>query len=379
MDDETDTIRGYISPTNDRPRTEAIGLPTRRPVPLRASAPEPGPASASGPASGQRSGVIGGAEWLLTALVGGADDAFTGSLDVRGAASGRVTFQDGLIIDAGTSAAPGVESVLLRSGRVTAQQWTAVHTAGAAIGQVPALLVERGLLGRAGVQILARITVMDALFALASSAPTAVARQPARPGAVAVPALLPARPGIDARWAVRETARRLAVADQWSTQFGLTARSRPRPASGAARMPTAAPQVSLLAWMDGRRTGRDLAFALGRGIYPVLTDLAFLIQRGWIELAPPQGHPPADVPTRMARPRSTPADPSAPRPYGDRFHRAPATADTALSDHAPRRRYEILVDSPLPRPPISTAARIAEQRHRPAVDTSHRPGQVEAT
>ncbi|MCM3887034.1 hypothetical protein [Frankia sp. R82] len=353
MDDKKDTIRGYLSSTEDPPRTEVVHTSC---APAPTSAPLPAPAQAPPP--------FAGADRLLTTLVSCAEDAFTGSLDVVGAASGRVAFQDGLIIDAVTSAAPGVESLLLRSGRIAEPEWTAVYAAAAPTGQLAALLVERGLLGRAGVQILARTSVMDALFALAGSAWLEVTRTPARtsPDAAAAP-LLPVQPGVDAGWAVREISRRLTIAGGWHTYLGLGPQTRPRLAPEPARMPTAAPQVSLLARVNGRRTARDLAFSLGRGIYPVLTDLAFLATTGWIVLSPSSGHPPSAVPEPTDRSHPVCVAPPAPRPYGDRYHRIPppATGDTvAPTIRTPKRRYDLLIDNPLPRRPIHTPPLLPE-------------------
>ncbi|MCK9894392.1 hypothetical protein [Frankia sp. AgB32] len=297
--------------------------------------------------------VPAGVELLLTTIRRQATAKFTGSIHVRGTASGRIVLRDGLIIDVATAAAPGPESLLLRSGRLSEAAWSAVFAAAAPTGRLPDALVERRLLGSAGIQVLTRTATMDGLFALAIAQGTAVragnpqAGQPPEDEVGVEPAdagflapALPVRPGIEAEWAIRETLRRLANADQWRADLGLTPHSRARlairpPASCAAPGPTA-----LLAHTNGRRTCRDLAFAVGRGLYPVMAELAQLIGAGWIVVPPPQERP------RAAETAPEVFEKSDLRPYGDRARSGRAAPEHEILG---KRRYQVTVDSPLPR------------------------------
>ncbi|WP_261574646.1 hypothetical protein [Frankia gtarii] len=279
-----------------------------------------------------------GVEILLAALRRQARERLSGVVVVMGEVSGKVVLQEGLIAAVTTSAAPGPESLLLRSGRISDEEWTAVFAAAAPSGQLATALVERQLLGCAGVQVVTRTAAMDALFALASTQIASVAAEPAGPGFL--PPVLPVEPGIEVERAVRETTRRLARASRWRAELGLELQVRPRLASPPPRAATGPAQADLLARVNGRRTCRDIAFVVGRGLFPVMTDLASLTGDGWIVLPPPQGQSPTV-------PESGDGDASELPAYGDRV-RAEITA-TADGENFRERRYDLTVDSSLPR------------------------------
>lgn len=215
---------------------------------------------------------------LLAAIDRRAKDGFTGTLLAEGPVTGTVVMVDGVTVAAVTSAAPGPEPLLLRSGRVSEEDWTSAYAEGAPHGRFGEVLVERGLLGAAGVQILAVTALADAVFALALRGVhtcAAAPPDPARPGP-----LLPASPGLTGDHLVRETTRRLAAAAGWQ-ELGLTV--------GAllARTSHAHSADPLLEAVNGRRTPRDLAFALGRGLYPTMNALAEHLEAG--DIAPVDG------------------------------------------------------------------------------------------
>jgi hypothetical protein len=204
------------------------------------------------------------------------------------------------------------------------------------------------------VQVITRTAAMDALFALAGTQAASVVTEPAGPGFQ--PPTLPEHPGIEVEWAVRETTRRLANAGRWRADLGLAPHTRPRPAARPPRIPTSTAHSALLAHVNGRRTCRDLAFTIGRGLYPVMTDLALLVGDGWIVVPPPQEQPPA------ADAVSQGPDKPGPRPYGDRARTGRTMAD---HDILGARRYSVTVDSVLPRREI--------RHHGPNSASSPRP------
>ncbi|CAO5247930.1 hypothetical protein [Frankia sp. AgKG'84/4] len=334
MTHETDITRSPLSSTTGPPRGEKTD-------------------TSSPPVASAGRGVPAGIDLLLATIRRQAAAAFTGSIHVRGGASGRIVLRDGLIIDAATSAAPGPESLLLRSGRVREAQWAAVLAAAAPAGRLAEALIERGLLGSAGVQVLTRTATMDGLFALATAQGAEISAggplggrplaesvfvEPAGAGFLA-PAL-PVSPGIEVAWAVRETMRQLANAGRWRDGLGLMPHSRPRLATRPPARAVAPGLAALLAHANGRRTCRDLAFAVGRGLYPVMAELAQLIGEGWIIVPPPQERP------RAAEMAADINEKTALRPYGDRAHSSQDTPETKIPE---KRRYQVKVDSPLPR------------------------------
>ncbi|MGI5328826.1 hypothetical protein [Actinomadura nitritigenes] len=218
---------------------------------------------------------------LTSALIRRGRQRFTGTLEMDGSPGGSVSMRDGLVVAASTPGAPGPEPLLLRSGRIGDADWTEAFTAAAPDGRLERELIERGLLGDAGVQVITRAAVADALFAMALGGVHTCTAAPGPPAP-----LLEASPGLDTERAAREIRRRLDLARSWH-QLGLSARSRPqsrRPTDSAAVNPH---RGELLARVNGRRTARDIAFTLGRGLFPVMSDLAILITDGLITVEPP--------------------------------------------------------------------------------------------
>ncbi|WP_141577728.1 hypothetical protein [Actinomadura sp. WMMA1423] len=226
---------------------------------------------------------------LISALTRRGRQGFTGTLRMDGTPGGSVSMRDGLVVAASTPAAPGPEPLLLRSGRVSEAEWSAAFTAGAPEGRLERELVVRGLLGDAGVQVVTRAAVADALFAMALCGVRTCTADPGDPAP-----LLAADPGLDAERAAREIRRRLDLARSW-TALGLSVRSRPRSKQPVESVHVNAQRGELLAKVNGRRTPRDIAFALGRGLFPVMSDLATLIVDGLATLEPPLVGGPEDV------------------------------------------------------------------------------------
>jgi hypothetical protein len=280
-----------------------------------------------------------GVDILLAALRQQARQEFSGAVVVLGEASGKVVLRDGLLTTATTSAAPGLESLLLRSGRISDAEWTAVFAAAAPSGQLSTALVERRLLGSAGVQVVTRMATMDALFALAMTQIERVAAEPAGPGFL-LP-VLPVEPGIEVERAIRETSRRLTNASRWRAELGLEPQARPRLAtSSPRRASTDRAQANLLARVDGRRTCRDIAFTVGRGLFSVMTDLASLAGDGWIVLPPPQGRSPVVSRAKTGAASDLPS-------YGERLYpKNPSATDGGDSQES---RRGVLADGSLPR------------------------------
>ncbi|SNR24225.1 hypothetical protein [Actinomadura mexicana] len=218
---------------------------------------------------------------LTSALTRRGRQRFTGTLRMDGSPGGAVSMRDGLVVAASTPAAPGPEPLLLRSGRISEADWSAAFTAGAPDGRLERELVVRGLLGDAGVQVITRAAVADALFAMALCGVRTCTADPDDPAP-----LLASDPGLDTERAIREVRRRLDLAHSW-TALGLSIRSRPRSKQPAVSVPVNAQRQELLARVNGRRTPRDIAFAIGRGLFPVMSDLATLIADGLAAIEPP--------------------------------------------------------------------------------------------
>ncbi|TXS60767.1 MULTISPECIES: hypothetical protein [unclassified Streptomyces] len=203
---------------------------------------------------------------------------------VAGSPGGAIHLRDGLVVAVETPGAPTVEGLLLRSGRVTEEAWAAVCAADPHHERTAAELAGRGLVGAGEFEVVCTAAVFDGAFALSLTTPgsweVAEATPVVRSGRTVRPERL-----------IRESSNRLAVLSDARGSAGERARSRVRRTSAAEhgtegtvvprRLPARVRAV--LDAADGRRTSRDIAFALGRGLYPVLLDLRRLEDDGLVE------------------------------------------------------------------------------------------------
>ncbi|MFD9762271.1 hypothetical protein ACFWXI_01875 [[Kitasatospora] papulosa] len=199
---------------------------------------------------------------------------------VAGAPGGRIHVRQGLVVSIDTPGAPGAESILLRSGRVADTAWTAVRAACRdEEGRLADELSSRGLLTATEFEVLCLAAVFDAAFVLALATPQGWEVT----GPVPVPV---SGPGLTPRRIAAETTRRLATLNgRWMPASALAA-LRVQPAEPVpSRLPSR--YVTLLRAANDRRTPRDLAFALGRGTYAVMLDLARLHTLGLLEETEP--------------------------------------------------------------------------------------------
>lgn len=207
---------------------------------------------------------------------------FTGVLRIEGNPAGVMHLREGLIAGIVTPGAPGPESLLLRSGRITEREWSVAFAAGAAEERVAKELTATAGVSTAELEVVTVSALYDAAFALALNRPE---RWQAEPGAVNLP--LPVRPGVHPRDLLRENRRRLS---ELSQRYGspqqlvlhrVTGRAAPSDVSN--------PRFrDILIHANGRHTPRDIAFLLGRGTFAVVTDIVSMIARGLLDgrLAP---------------------------------------------------------------------------------------------
>ncbi|MFH9469774.1 hypothetical protein ACH4LT_21240 [Streptomyces clavifer] len=190
-----------------------------------------------------------------------------GTVLVTGTPGGRIHVRQGLVVSIDTPGAPGAESILLKSGRVSDTAWTAVRAVCRdEEGRLADELSARGLLTATEFEVLCVAAVFDAAFVLALAPPQGWEVT----GPVPVPV---SGPGLAPRRIAAETTRRLATLDGLWMPASALAALRVQPAEP---VPSLLPPRygTLLRAANDRRTPRDLAFALGRGTYAVMLDLA---------------------------------------------------------------------------------------------------------
>ncbi len=263
---------------------------------------------------------------LADALRQHASANFSGVLQVDGRPGGTVYFSSGRISACETSGAPSLEVVLLRSRRIAEADWDAAFTA-AAVGerQITAELVGRELIPAGELEALLRVALADAMFALLSGQANDWAKAPQ------AGCMLPLIPSAQSGWLIAEATRRGQVLAAFPGPT-LSAQDRITAAPGAGRSGyrLGPDQDAILTLADGRRTARDVAFALGRGLYETMLELARMRAGNVVVITPHDKEPLPPGRHVSAAPDSGRDDPAVtglPRRRKDRVA-APRAGDT---------------------------------------------------
>jgi hypothetical protein len=221
---------------------------------------------------------------IRPALLRCREDRFSGVLHIEGGPGGSLCFADGLVTAAVTSAAPGLESLLLKSGRVAETDWIQAYDTGAASGRLGVELVGRGLVGEFGLQVMCLSAAFDAAFAMAAYGANTCRAESG--GSVIPLSPLPLVPGLEPERLISETGRRMRAASEWR-RLGVSVRCRPRPVPEPASSPEGLDEGrrDIVLLSNGRRTPRDIAFAVGRGLFVVMGEIAYLVGGGLLDVA----------------------------------------------------------------------------------------------
>ncbi|MDQ1036248.1 hypothetical protein QFZ75_002664 [Streptomyces sp. V3I8] len=198
------------------------------------------------------------------------DEGFSGTVRVSGSPGGTIHLRNGLIGAVETPGAPTATSVLLTPGRIDDGTWLAACAAEPDTDRLGGYLVAAGLVGAAELEIVCTGAVFDGAFAMAMGPPGGWTLGDPEP-------TLLAGSGVEPRRLTEETTRRIArLAGPWKAP-GELARVRPVPVPDAGlRRGLTDRHRSVLSTVNGRRTARDVAFTLGRGLYAVMLDLTRL-------------------------------------------------------------------------------------------------------
>ncbi|WP_329425786.1 hypothetical protein OG339_36285 [Streptosporangium sp. NBC_01495] len=213
-------------------------------------------------------------------------EGFSGVLRVEGGPGGALWVRDGLVVAATTPVAPGPESLLLRSGRVSEKDWTDAYTTGAPSDRLAAELAGRGVIGEASLEAVCLAALFDAVFAMVLYGVESCAAETVGPGD-RLP-LLPVLPGVGRERLARETARRMGHVETWR-RLGLSMRVRPVPPAVPVPTLLGSDRIrrAVLERANGRRTPRDIAFVLGKGLFSVMSEIARMVEEGVLDLDGP--------------------------------------------------------------------------------------------
>jgi hypothetical protein len=256
-----------------------------------------------------------------------------------GTPGGSFHFRKGLVIAVDSPGAPGAEALLLRSGRVSEEDWTAAVREGVETRSHRAELAARGNIGSTELQVVAMMAAQDGAFAVAAGD----VEEHVVDDVLSTDVLLPVVRGVDAEELLRETTRRLAALAALPCAVSPH-RERVVPAPGvdlSTRLLTAE-RREILTHATGRRSARDIAYAVGRSVYPVTVEVSRLLGEELLVLAATTPvsrasltslrprHPSAAVPDAVPEPdlpRREPGPSNAPEDQ----HRARSSGWQALS------------------------------------------------
>lgn len=209
-------------------------------------------------------------------------DGATGTLHLVGNPGGTFHLRKGAVVAVDSPGAPGADALLLGSGRISEADWTAALRAGAEARSFQAELVAGGTVGSTELQVGAVMAARDRAFAAVAG----VVEDYIIDGEL-VEVLLPIVPGVDADCLLWETVRRLdALA---ALPFPVSPyRERMAPVHGIdlSESRLTVGQREILACADGRRNARDIAFMVGRGLYPVTVEISRMLSEGLMEVVP---------------------------------------------------------------------------------------------
>jgi hypothetical protein len=219
---------------------------------------------------------------LARILASASSRQVSGSLLVDGDPGGSFHLSHGAIIAVESPGAPGVETLLLRSGRLGEAEWAAAFAAGAADNHTGAELVGRTLIGAAELQLVCRMAALDGAFAVGMGR---IDRCTLQPGSAAHHLVTPPL-GMETDGLLQESERRVRALR--ALRFSISPfrdRVALRPA-GTALLDgsTTDERREILLRVNGRRSSRDLAFLLGRSLYPVTVELSRALGEGLVEV-----------------------------------------------------------------------------------------------
>ncbi|WP_338700038.1 hypothetical protein V2W30_25350 [Streptomyces sp. Q6] len=119
-----------------------------------------------------------GCDLLAQTLIACGHEEFTGRVRVAGSPGGTLHLRSGLVVAVESPGAPGPETLLLRSGRVSDEQWTALVREADGSPWPAAGLVAHGYVGAAQLRVICLLAMRDAAFGIiagrwrTASAPT---------------------------------------------------------------------------------------------------------------------------------------------------------------------------------------------------------------
>ncbi len=198
---------------------------------------------------------------------------------VAGNAGGLFHLRDGVVVAVDSAGSPGVETLVLNSGKVGAEDWNAALVESVETRSLEAVLVARGHLEAAEVQAVAVAAMQDGAFAVAAGDVERCVVDEAD-----VP-LLPVAGGVAPEVLLADTLDRLDAVVPLPFPFSPY-RDRVVAAGDTDPSGWTAERQEIIAHATGRRSARDIAFATGRSLHPVTVEISRMLGEELLEIAP---------------------------------------------------------------------------------------------
>lgn len=233
---------------------------------------------------------------LLAGALTGRDAArATGTLHVLGNPGGRIHLRGGGVICVESPGSPGPDALLLRTGRLSESEWTASLTSGT-----------RGNIGETELHVVAMMATHDAAFTVVAGD---VEDCVFTPQTLDTPVAM--RGAIDPVRLLQETSRRITSLLALPCPLSPH-RERVAPVPGADLRDLGPARAEIVAHATSRRTTRDIAFAVGRSVYPVTIEACRMVADGLMTVVtgtPVAASAQPPVPLRPRRPPESPPPP----------------------------------------------------------------------
>lgn len=191
--------------------------------------------------------------------------------------------RDGAVIAVEGAGSPGVETLLLRSGRIGEDDWHAALCDGASTRSPEEALVASGTIDPGELRALVVTATQDGALAIAAGDIEDCAASEEPGGSADV--LVPLAEGIAVAELLADTESRLAELAALPVLLSPY-RDRVVAADGTESTAVAEQRRAIMDNANGRRTPRDIAFAVGRGVHPITVEISRMLDEGLLEIAP---------------------------------------------------------------------------------------------
>ncbi|MEU8512880.1 hypothetical protein AB0C76_15000 [Kitasatospora sp. NPDC048722] len=210
-------------------------------------------------------------------LTGVSRDRFSGALLVAGDPGGTFHLRRGAIVGVASPGAPGVDTLLLRSGRAIPDRAPAGGSGVAGSTGAPQAALEP--VGAAELRLIRGMAALDAALAMGIGRidgftvdHDATAHRSAAPEE------------IETEWLLLEADRRIRALDSLGLSISPFHDRLARKNAGAALSGSATGERrEILLRADSRNTSRDIAFLLGRSLYAITVEVLRMLGEGLVE------------------------------------------------------------------------------------------------